>query len=572
MVPGVRAGVLLAEGAPRGSFHPVATWPEDAPPGSALMAAARQVLGEQRAQAMRLEPKSGGAGARHVVAHPVTARGELLGVAALELEPSETAALESALRALGWGVAWLELRALRVGSGAGRAEGLLELVMPALEQERFQAAATAFATELATATGSSRVSLGFVDRSGVGIEAISHSSRFQERSNPLRAVEAAMEEALDQDETLVFPSTDPASRLVLRSHEELARIAKARALCTVPFAHGGRFCGAATFERQAERPYSEADVELIEAALGFAGPTLDLRRREDRSLVAKARESARTELAHLVGPRHVGLKLTAGVLGTLLLFMTLVKGDFRVTGDAVLEPRLQRAAVAPFRGYIADAPVRAGDLVREGDLLALLDDKELALERARWATEVEQLSKRSRQALAERDAAAVRIVSAQLAQARAQLDLARQQLSRTRLEAPFDGIVVRGNLSQQLGAPVERGDVLFEVAPLDDYRVVVQVDESDIDELAVGQSASVVLTPFPDEPLPLVVEQITPVSEAAEGRNTFRVEARLEASHERLRPGMEGVAKVEIGPRRLIWIWTHEAFDWLRLTLWNWMP
>jgi multidrug resistance efflux pump len=166
----------------------------------------------------------------------------------------------------------------------------------------------------------------------------------------------------------------------------------------------------------------------------------------------------------------------------------------------------------------------------------------------------------------------VRIVSAQLAQARAQLDLARQQLARTRLEAPFDGIVVTGNLSQQLGAPVERGDVLFEVAPLDDYRVVVQVDESDIDELAVGQAASVVLTAFPDEPLTLVVEQVTPVSEAAEGKNTFRVEARLEESHERLRPGMEGVAKVEIGPRRLIWIWTHGAFDWLRLTLWNWMP
>jgi hypothetical protein len=41
---------------------------------------------------------------------------------------------------------------------------------------------------------------------------------------------------------------------------------------------------------------------------------------------------------------------------------------------------------------------------------------------------------------------------------------------------------------------------------------------------------------------------------------------------ERLRPGMEGVGKVEIGSRRLIWIWTHELIDWARLKLWSWLP
>jgi hypothetical protein len=39
-----------------------------------------------------------------------------------------------------------------------------------------------------------------------------------------------------------------------------------------------------------------------------------------------------------------------------------------------------------------------------------------------------------------------------------------------------------------------------------------------------------------------------------------------------LRPGMEGIAKVETGPQRLIWAWTHGAIDWLRLVIWKWMP
>jgi hypothetical protein len=77
---------------------------------------------------------------------------------------------------------------------------------------------------------------------------------------------------------------------------------------------------------------------------------------------------------------------------------------------------------------------------------------------------------------------------------------------------------------------------------------------------------------MPGDSFPLVVDKITPVSTAKEGRNYFRVEARLKSTSERLRPGMEGVGKITIDRRKLIWIWTHELIDWLRLTLWSWIP
>jgi hypothetical protein len=62
------------------------------------------------------------------------------------------------------------------------------------------------------------------------------------------------------------------------------------------------------------------------------------------------------------------------------------------------------------------------------------------------------------------------------------------------------------------------------------------------------------------------------VATAEDGRNFFRVDARLEEPTSALRPGMEGVAKIEVGPRRLIWIWTHSLVDWLRLWFWTWLP
>jgi hypothetical protein len=62
------------------------------------------------------------------------------------------------------------------------------------------------------------------------------------------------------------------------------------------------------------------------------------------------------------------------------------------------------------------------------------------------------------------------------------------------------------------------------------------------------------------------------VSTPLEGHNYFRAEAQLADSSARLRPGMEGVGKVLVGRARLIWIWTHSLTDWIRLTLWNWLP
>ena len=140
------------------------------------------------------------------------------------------------------------------------------------------------------------------------------------------------------------------------------------------------------------------------------------------------------------------------------------------------------------------------------------------------------------------------------------------------MRAPFDGIVVKGDLSQSLGSAVKRGDTLFVIAPLNAYRVIVQVDESEIAALQTGQRGRLVLAAISDESFDFTVSKITPVTTAREGRNYFRVEGILDHISERLRPGMEGVGKIEIEERRWIWIWTYRLVNWARLFIWNWWP
>jgi RND family efflux transporter MFP subunit len=416
------------------------------------------------------------------------------------------------------------------------------------------------------------VSIGFRDGRHVRVEAFSHSADFAKKSNLLRAIGAVMDEALDQQEAVVLPAPEEGEPQLTRAHEELARLHAAGAICTVPLSINGRLMGAITLERPGDAPFDADTVALCRRIAALVGPVLEAKKEEDRWIGHKAWIAGRTQLAHLFGSGHSGLKLAALLLVAVSVFLVFAKGTYRVTADAALEGIVQRVVTAPMEGYVTESRFRAGDVVQEGAVLALLDDKELKLERLKWQSQREQRLREYSKALAAHDRAQVRVFGAQIEQAEAQMALLDQQLGRTKLLAPFDGLVVTGDFSQSLGSPVSRGEVMFEVAPLDGYRIILEVDERDISQLGVGQRGELALAGTPGETLPFTVDKITPVSSTEEGRNYFRVEAMLDEATEALRPGMEGVAKVSIDERKLAWIWTHKLIAWARLWLWSWWP
>lgn len=585
MIPGVGRGVIVAASPSTGRFAPVAFWPDGSRTAAHLAEAAERALTERRGVVLKRDaggdPLASGR-ERYDVAYPIQANGKLYGVVALDIAPRPAPALDSVLRQLQWGAGWLELLVHRLGTArldpAGaevakqRLQTVLELVASTLGHEGFFGAATAFVTRLATQLDCDRVSLGFLKDGRMHVRAVSHSAHFGDKTNLLRAIGAAMDEALDQGATVAHPALPGGESRVTRAHGDLARQSDAGAVCTVLLPEGSRVVGALTLERPGGRAFEAATVEFCETLASVVGPVLEVQRRDDRWLAAKAVDAGRDQLARLIGPGHMALKLAVAGAAALAILLAFATGDYRIAARSVMEARTRRAAVAPFNGYIKEAPVRAGDVVRQNQVLAVLDDRDLKLERLKWLSQTEQLVKQRDQALAKREAATVQITGAQIEQARAQLALLDDQLSRTRVTTPFDGIVVTGDLSQSLGAPVERGQVFFEVAPLADYRVVLQVDERDIADVVVGQRGQLLLTAWPADAAGFTVETITPVSTAREGRNYFRVEATLDRMPDRLRPGMEGIGKIVAGRRLLVWIWTRQAVDWVRLKLWAWLP
>jgi len=577
MLKGVRCAMVLLGDPDRGPYTPVAVWPDAKLSMNHLTGAAERALKERRGLLVEGHSEENALPETYHVSYPIEVSGKIHGVVVLEVEQHPRHEVQAIMRQLHWGAAWLEVlirrtEALQSAEMNERLQKVLDLVASAVEHEGSHASAMAFVTRLATDLDCDRVSLGFTKGRHVRVRVMSHTAEFGKQTNLMRAIGSAMDEAVDQQAVVVYPQPSDAPPLVTRTHEELSRQHGAGAILTIPLENKGRFVGGLTLERPADRPFDRGTVELCETAAVIAGPILDTKRAEDRWLIRKAADSFVTQLKRMLGPGYLVRKLILLLILGLIVFFYFFEVDYRVTAPTAIEGAVQRVVAAPFNAYIKEAPIRPGDIVREGDLLCLLDDRDLKLERIKWLTEKEQLIKQYHEAMAKHERAQVRITRAKIDQAEAQIALLDEQLFRAKVVAPFNGVVMSGDLSQSLGAPVERGEVLFEVAPLDEYRVIAEVDERDITEITVGQQSELLFPSMPRRSFPFVVEKITPVSTAKEGRNSFRVEGRMEEVSERLRPGMEGVGKITIDRRRLIWVGTHKAIDWLRLQLWKWFP
>jgi RND family efflux transporter MFP subunit len=444
------------------------------------------------------------------------------------------------------------------------AEVVLKLQAAVLSQTSLAQSAAAFATELAGVLGCDRVTVGWLEGGCARVIAASHSLDFDARRALFEKIGAAMDEAIEQAATLVLPAAEASSPCVTLAHAEVLALLGG-SVCTVPLVDAGRPVGALTLERTG-RMLGAAEAALCEDIARLIGPLLELKRRSERSPARVALDAWRKWSAGFAHPRRrwATLAIVAIAAGT-----TLVPVSYHVGAPARLEGSVQRIVAAPIDGYLEQVNVRPGDRVRANDVIAELSQRDLQSERAKRQSELAQQENLYGAALARADRAQLVIHHAKAAEVQAQLALVEHQMQRARIRAPFDGVVIKGDLAQSLGAPVQRGEVLMTLAPSEGFRLIVEVDERDIAQLQPGQPGRLALAAMPGETLAFRVHRILPVAVAADGRNFFEVEGAFDTAGSALRPGLRGVAKIEAGERTLLWIATHRVVDWTRLAIWS---
>lgn len=570
-ISGVSSGMVMLGEPDTGPYAPVAFWPEKLA-DDGLTAAAEMALSQRQGIS------TGTTGNRMVqlIASPLIVNERLYGACALSLSV-EPSAINEVMRKVQWASGWIEVLLRRQLQGENeeiseRNRLAFDMLAAVLEAKGFVEAATALVTELAMRLACDPVSVGFVRGRRCRVAAVSHAAGFGNKVNIIRDIGAAMDEAVDQRAIVLYPPQEHWEYRVVRAHEELVETHKCGGVLTIPLQSGNQIVGALTLQRPRGSTFDETTVDLCDAVAAVVGPVLEEKRRNDRNVLVKLWEAAGNQLRRLLGPGYFGRKLATLIAVVLATYLSMARTEYSVTSSAVVRGTIQRTVVAPFNGYVSNQSARAGEVVKQGQILAQLDDQDLTLERLRLTTTRQQKTTEYDRALMQHERAEALIVKAQIDQADAQLALIDEQLKRTRLLAPFDGYVVNGDLSQSIGAAVERGQELFTIAPLESYRVIIEVDESDIDDIEIGRKGVLRVSALPQEPLTFRIEQITAISTQKEGHNFFKVEAALDHVSDRLRPGMEGIAKTAVDERLLIRVYTDKMVQWAYLAAWRWMP
>ena len=144
----------------------------------------------------------------------------------------------------------------------------------------------------------------------------------------------------------------------------------------------------------------------------------------------------------------------------------------------------------------------------------------------------------------------------------ATVESARYDLSKVRIEAPFDGVVTRRNIEEGetvvIGTMNNAGTVLLVIADLSVIEAEVEVDETDIPSLAFGQATKITIDALPNQEFRGRVTEIgnSPIQTTASGgarqATNFKVVVTLDEEIPEVRPGFTCTADITTATRQQV--------------------
>jgi multidrug efflux pump subunit AcrA (membrane-fusion protein) len=389
----------------------------------------------------------------------------------------------------------------------------------------------------------------------VRLAGVAGRAQFERRSAVARHIEEGMLAALRADKTMLLQGLpgEPAEPVLLSLSQALG----CRTLAAVPLpARHGR-PGVLLLAWTEAGAATAARLTAITQYAATLGPAIGL---AHHGFPAGPRRA----LARLHPERHRRELLAAGVaMAALLLFPV----PDALEAQATLQPVQRRYVSARFDGVLDEVRARPGDRVRADQALALMDGRELNWRLASLAAERDQARKKQDVGMAAGETAAAQLAALDVQRLEVQIALLEDNLKHLEITSPLEGQLLAGDLQRERGAPVRKGQQLFEVAPLERMLVEMAVPAEDIARLEKGGQAALVVDGLPGRRWDAPLERVFPRARVQEGRNVFIAEIEIANADGVLRPGMKGRAKLDAGWRPLLWQMLERPLT----RVWRWL-
>ncbi len=282
----------------------------------------------------------------------------------------------------------------------------------------------------------------------------------------------------------------------------------------------------------------------------------------------------------------------AGAVLAVLLALIVIPWDFDMRAKGALEPVTKREAFASMPGTVVEVKHDHGDLVKEGEVLAVIDNPDLEVKIEEVRGQLNAANEELRGVLSRLNEAASKATTQEKAQAEAQfgrlkiqvetyreqLDLLLKRQEELKVKSPIAGRVITWDARKLLqNRPVETGQVLMTVAAEDSpYEIKLYMPEKRARHLTAARDRAKERDPNADlevdfilmtEPGRTHYGKIVDVSDATESHeehgNVVPIRVQPNEPIKTSRPGATVTADVHCGTAPLGWTLLHEAWEWL---------
>lgn len=416
--------------------------------------------------------------------------------------------------------------------------------------------------------GCSQASLGLKKKHHIQVLAVTGMDNFKPSSPGIIDIQQAMEESLDQAAPVVGDQENVA-RIAkhLPIHQHWA--AKTRSsVVSIPLMQGEQCIAVATLQRDAQRPFLDADITALQELLKPFAPAVEMAIRADRGL----REHLSAGLANLrtqiITPKtKLGLAVRfLAALAILVFFFGWM--PYKPATSCVTMPAGMTQMMAADSMILAESFVRAGDQVNAGQLLARFDTESLETQRAELIASRNQAEIDVRRALTLGSVAEASLAKANSRSLQCQIQAIEAKMSQCHIVAPVDGMVVEADLSQKVGQVFAQGDLILSFAPLDQWELQLHIPERLSRFIEADQKGFFSPIANPGQQYEFAIETVSGAAIVVDGKNVVTATARVVGAPPTLRHGLKGIAKTHTGWKPICWVALHSAYEYACSWLW----
>ena len=304
---------------------------------------------------------------------------------------------------------------------------------------------------------------------------------------------------------------------------------------------------------------SQATVALRNASLYKEVPFIDLL----EPVLARKRKFLALEKSRKL--------LYSGAAAAVVIFLAGFPLPLRVDGPATVAPAHTARVQPEVAGLVQSVAVREGDVVRQQQVLAKLDDWQyrtaLASAQARYETAVSAMDR----ALASNDGTEAGIQRVEADFWKAEVTRAHDRLEKSTLRSPIEGRVATPHIEDFAGRSLNPGDTFAEVVDTSNASIDVAVDEADVGRLRSGERAAIKLEGLPNRTYRAPITQVSPRAELNGNQRSFYARVLVPNDDGLIRPGMQGRGKISTGWEPAGWVIFRSPAMWLWSRLWLWV-